>query len=256
MKSSDAKTMAEAIFSERKSPFGAFSLGSDTHQALTIPDAVRRCHWIAIDLNASEFGLFFVSPSVERPRLIPCFDSSYPKVSAATKYISGSNGEEIVKHTRVSTLARWWCDGSQSATALALEGLHEAVRIAELVPSIPGIAFPVYADRGQCGLVVFLGPQMALSDEQLVEMHARSFALFNAVSLIRPGEMAKTPSISKRELECLKLAAKGLTSEDMAEALKLSTHTVNQYLTSITQKLNAVNRMHAVAKALRSGMIE
>ena len=43
--------------------------------AATIPDAVRRCRWIAVDLNASAFGLFFVSPSPERARLVPCFDS-------------------------------------------------------------------------------------------------------------------------------------------------------------------------------------
>ena len=38
--------------------------------------------------------------------------------------------------------------------------------------------------------------------------------------------------------------------------LKLSVHTANQYLTNTTQKLDAVNRMHAVAKALRMGLIE
>ena len=30
----------------------------------------------------------------------------------------------------------------------------------------------------------------------------------------------------------------------------------NQYLSNTTQKLNAVNRMHAVAKALRLGLID
>ena len=60
----------------------------------------------------------------------------------------------------------------------------------------------------------------------------------------------------KRELECLKLTANGYTSEEIAQLLKLSVHTANQYLTNTAQKLNAVNRMHAVAKALRMGLIE
>ena len=63
-------------------------------------------------------------------------------------------------------------------------------------------------------------------------------------------------SISKRELECLKLTANGNTSEEIARLLKLSVHTANQYLTQSTQKLNAVNRNQAVAKALRLGLIE
>jgi DNA-binding CsgD family transcriptional regulator len=64
------------------------------------------------------------------------------------------------------------------------------------------------------------------------------------------------PLISKRELECLKLTANGYTSDEIARLLKLSVHTANQYLSNTTQKLDAVNRMHAVAKALRMGLID
>ncbi|RUY13703.1 helix-turn-helix transcriptional regulator, partial [Mesorhizobium sp. M7A.F.Ca.US.005.03.2.1] len=69
MKHADIKETAEALFNEQRNPFGAFTLGSETHHAVTIPDAVRRCRWIAVDMNASAFGLFFVSPSPERARL-------------------------------------------------------------------------------------------------------------------------------------------------------------------------------------------
>jgi len=62
--------------------------------------------------------------------------------------------------------------------------------------------------------------------------------------------------MSRREIECLKLTSRGYTSEEIAKELKLSVHTANQYLTQTTQKLNAVNRMHAVAKALRLGLID
>ena len=58
-----------------------------------------------------------------------------------------------------------------------------------------------------------------------------------------------------RELECVRLTANGMTSEQIAAALKLSVHTANQYLTNSTQKLNAANRVHAVAKALKLGLI-
>jgi DNA-binding CsgD family transcriptional regulator len=57
-------------------------------------------------------------------------------------------------------------------------------------------------------------------------------------------------------MECLKLTARGLTSEDIARQLGLSVHTANQYLASTTQKLDATNRIHAVAKAMRLGLID
>ncbi|MER9295430.1 helix-turn-helix transcriptional regulator [Mesorhizobium sp. M0621] len=256
MKHADIKEAAEALFNEQRNPFGAFSLGSETHHAVTIPDAVRRCRWIAVDINASAFGLFFVSPSPERARLVPCLDSDYPGIAVATKFISGANGEEVVRHTRISTEPRWWTDDGLAAMAEMFGNLAWTEQMAPLAPGTSGIAFPVHADRGQCGLVVFLGSEITLPQDALYEIHARCFSLFAAVARIRPGDAGRTRAISKRELECLKLTANGNTSEEIARLLKLSVHTANQYLTQSTQKLNAVNRNQAVAKALRLGLIE
>ncbi len=256
MKQADIKDAAEALFNEQRSPFGAFSLGSETHHAVTVPDAVRRCRWISVDINASAFGLYFVSPSPERARLVSCFDSDYPGIAVATKFISGANGEEIVRHTHNSTEPRWWTDDGVAAMAETFGNLAWAAQMAPLAPGTSGIAFPVHADRGQCGLVVFLGSEIALPQDALYEIHARCFSLFAAVARIRPGDAGRMRAISKRELECLKLTANGNTSEEIARLLKLSVHTANQYLTQSTQKLNAVNRNQAVAKALRLGLIE
>ncbi|MEO5759908.1 MAG: helix-turn-helix transcriptional regulator [Mesorhizobium sp.] len=256
MKHADIKEAAEALFNAQRNPFGAFSLGSETHHAVTIPDAVRRCRWISVDINAMAFGLFFVSPSLERARLVPCLDSDYPGIAVATKFIAGANGEEIVRHTRISTEPRWWADDGLPGMQEAFSDLAWTDQMAPLAPGTSGIAFPVHADRGQCGLVVFMGSEIALPQEALYEIHARCFSLFAAVARIRPGDAGKTRAISKRELECLKLTANGNTSEEIARLLKLSVHTANQYLTQSTQKLNAVNRNQAVAKALRLGLIE
>jgi len=256
LKHADIKDAAEALFNEQHSPFGAFSLGSETHHAVTVPDAVRRCRWISVDINASAFGLYFVSPSPERARLVPCFDSDYPGIAVATKFISGANGEEIVRHTHNSTEPRWWTDDGVAAMAEMFGNLAWTAQMAPLAPGTSGIAFPVHADRGQCGLVVFLGSEITLPQDALYEIHARCFSLFAAVARIRPGDAGRMRAISKRELECLKLTANGNTSEEIARLLKLSVHTANQYLTQSTQKLNAVNRNQAVAKALRLGLIE
>ena len=104
--------------------------------------------------------------------------------------------------------------------------------------------------------MVFLGAEIALGNDTVTDTHARSFALFAAVTRLKPVDGGSLPAISKRELECLSLTANGLTSEEIAAELGLSIHTANQYLTNTAQKLDAVNRMHAVAKALRVGLID
>jgi DNA-binding CsgD family transcriptional regulator len=62
-------------------------------------------------------------------------------------------------------------------------------------------------------------------------------------------------ALSSRETHCLQWAAAGKTSIETGIILGLSPHTVNQYLTAATVKLKAVNRTHAVTKAVRLGLI-
>lgn len=62
--------------------------------------------------------------------------------------------------------------------------------------------------------------------------------------------------LSVRERECLTWTSEGKTSEEIAIILELSVHTVNHYLTSAARKLNAVNRLHAVARAMRLGLLK
>ena len=236
--------------------FGGAALYSEQQRTTTIPDAVRRARWIAVDINAESFAFFFSAPSPDRPLLWPCFDSSYPAISSETIHITGDDRANIVRHIRNSSVPLWWADDPASSAADCFERLVWPMRIEALVPETAGIAFPVHTDRGRCGLVVFLGFELTLTPESLCDIHARCFSLFEAVARIRPGEAGRFPSISKRELECLKLTANGYTSEEIARTLKLSVHTANQYLTNTAQKLDAVNRMHAVAKALRLGLIE
>jgi DNA-binding CsgD family transcriptional regulator len=61
--------------------------------------------------------------------------------------------------------------------------------------------------------------------------------------------------LSGRELECLRWAAEGKTTDVIATILGISGHTVNLYFQSAIDKLSAVNRTQAVAKAMRMGAI-
>jgi DNA-binding NarL/FixJ family response regulator len=58
-----------------------------------------------------------------------------------------------------------------------------------------------------------------------------------------------------RELEIIKLAARGMGNKDIALKLSLSLRTVKGYLVDIFSKLNAGSRTEAIITALRAGII-
>lgn len=69
----------------------------------------------------------------------------------------------------------------------------------------------------------------------------------------RPSEERVTELLSERELEVLKLAAKGMSNKDIAEQLFLSVRTVQSHLANIFTKLDVGSRTEAILCGLRRG---
>ncbi|WP_414695004.1 LuxR C-terminal-related transcriptional regulator [Phenylobacterium sp.] len=61
--------------------------------------------------------------------------------------------------------------------------------------------------------------------------------------------------LSPRQIECLRLAAAGKTSSEIAIVLGISSRTVDQYVGEACERLKVRNRIQAVAKALRLGLL-
>ena len=61
--------------------------------------------------------------------------------------------------------------------------------------------------------------------------------------------------LSLRQRECLAMAARGLTTEDIAVRLNISARTAQYHFDCIRTKLAAANRQEAVARALAQGLI-
>ena len=59
--------------------------------------------------------------------------------------------------------------------------------------------------------------------------------------------------LTERELDVLKLVARGLTNQEIAEALVISQRTVGNHIGSILGKLHLANRTQAALYALRQG---
>ena len=72
-------------------------------------------------------------------------------------------------------------------------------------------------------------------------------------SAARPAEARPLELLSEREMEVLRLAAKGMSNKDIGEALFISVRTVQAHLRSIFNKLAVGSRSEAVLYGLRRG---
>jgi NarL family two-component system response regulator LiaR len=71
----------------------------------------------------------------------------------------------------------------------------------------------------------------------------------------KPARQEPLELLSTREMDVLKLAARGLRNEDIANNLSLSLRTVQGHLNHIFNKLQVSSRTEAVVRALKEGWI-
>jgi two-component system NarL family response regulator len=64
------------------------------------------------------------------------------------------------------------------------------------------------------------------------------------------------PRLTDREMEVLKLVAKGMNNRDIARELFISENTVKNHVRNILEKLQIHSRMEAVMIALRDKLID
>ncbi|GHO75225.1 hypothetical protein KSD_29960 [Ktedonobacter sp. SOSP1-85] len=67
---------------------------------------------------------------------------------------------------------------------------------------------------------------------------------------------ARSEALTTRELEVLRLLARGLRNKEIAARLYVSERTVNFHLANIYQKMNVSGRTEALSKALAQGLVE
>ncbi|OLP58734.1 hypothetical protein BJF93_18120 [Xaviernesmea oryzae] len=161
------------------------------------------------------------------------------------------SGSPIVQRLRRSTVPFLFDIGTglrQDSKAETSMELFTQARIRR------GIYIPVHDARGQCGAVSFGGDREPVDHEEIKVLTLASAGLFAQLSDLRRGQMA-AERLSRREIECLHWAAAGKTTLEMARILNLSEYTINHYLNRASRKLNTVNRVQTVAKAMRAGLI-
>ena len=70
-----------------------------------------------------------------------------------------------------------------------------------------------------------------------------------------PAEATPGAELSARELEVLRLVARGLGNKEIAAELGITTHTVKYHLAALLEKLGVRSRTEAVSLGVRKGLV-
>lgn len=123
-----------------------------------------------------------------------------------------------------------------------------------------GISVPLRDGSGQAvgGIGVALDLKNEREAQDALRAHGRDIELAALLFHARFHDELSPKDVitlSSREIECLKWAAVGLLTKEIAFRLSVSEKTVEFHLRNATKRLNARNRTHAVARALVYGLI-
>jgi DNA-binding NarL/FixJ family response regulator len=95
--------------------------------------------------------------------------------------------------------------------------------------------------------------------QSLISPSMASKLLTEFASMIKRGDerqQVPTPRLTDREMEVLKLVAKGMNNRDIAKQLFISENTVKNHIRNILEKLQLHSRMEAVVYAVREKLLE
>jgi DNA-binding CsgD family transcriptional regulator len=144
-----------------------------------------------------------------------------------------------------------------------LEPIQRKVMEWQVAQGIHGaIIVPTHLSRGRVGSVSWLNRDPDLDIEPIWRAHHRSL-LLAALQFMQIADRARgiqAPEtgfiyLTSREIECLTWAGRGKTDQEIAAILGISPSTARFHIENATQKLNAVTRTQAVAKAAQLGIV-
>jgi LuxR family transcriptional regulator len=124
-----------------------------------------------------------------------------------------------------------------------------------------GYIFPVHGRRGLLGNLTLGGKPVDLHPAEMGMFDSIAKRLFwKLLSASSPETYEQLAAdfdiqLTRREMEALTYLADGMTSNEIARVLSISTHTVDWYMNGIQEKLKAKNRHHTVALSFRLGLV-
>ncbi|NLS21175.1 hypothetical protein HGP16_32270 [Rhizobium sp. P40RR-XXII] len=100
------------------------------------------------------------------------------------------------------------------------------------------------------------GERLQLSPENKRNLAlVANFAVYRALRIRRTQQNSSVLKLTAREREVLQLAAEGWKERQIASRLGITDHAIDKYMRSCREKLGSRNTNHAIALALRKGLI-
>ena len=146
-----------------------------------------------------------------------------------------------------------------------IDGISAVKRIAASCPEVHTVMFSAYGDKrllsdaiaaGARGYVMKGSPPEDLLRAIRTVVTGKPFVDPSLSPALLMSQVGPEAPLSEREREILQLLAEGLHTEEVARRIGLSTETVKSDTKRAIVKLEAHTRVHAVAIALRRGIIE
>jgi DNA-binding NarL/FixJ family response regulator len=155
-------------------------------------------------------------------------------------------------------------------------GIEACTSIKEVVPSAKIIMLTISDDEAdlydaiKAGATGYLLKEISIDEvaaairavhggQSLISPSMASKLLSEFASMIKKGDARQqipAPRLTDREMEVLRLVAKGMNNRDIAKQLFISENTVKNHVRNILEKLQLHSRMEAVVYAVREKLLE
>jgi DNA-binding NarL/FixJ family response regulator len=155
-------------------------------------------------------------------------------------------------------------------------GIEACTSIKEVVPSAKIIMLTISDEEAdlydaiKAGATGYLLKEISIDEvaaairavhggQSLISPSMASKLLSEFASMIKKGDARQqipAPKLTDREMEVLRLVAKGLNNRDIAKQLFISENTVKNHVRNILEKLQLHSRMEAVVYAVREKLLE
>lgn len=161
--------------------------------------------------------------------------------------------DPTVKHGLTSMRPLLWSDTKDLAPEFWEDADSFGLRV--------GFAQSLWDRHGNCSMLSLSRDRMEFSQAELaLKLPQLSWlALIAHTGMVRhiiPIETMNAPAaLSRRETETLQLVSTGLTSQQIADRLRVTKATIDRHMEAVRSKLHAENKVDAVVKAIRWGLL-
>ena len=184
---------------------------------------------------------------------ITTFDSYTPEWSvryAENNYLAC---DPTIKHGLTSIRPLLWSQTKELAPEFWEDADSFGLRV--------GFAQSLKDHHGNCSMLSFGRDRTEFSQSELaLKLPQLSWlAQIAHTAMVRhiipPEIIDEPPILTRREAEILQWVSTGLTSQEIADRFGVTKHTTDKHMEAVRKKLHAENKIGAVARAIRLGII-